>query len=110
MVQATLESMKWISLLEKEFTNGRMAKVTKVSGSTDSLRVKGSRNSQMAQYLMECGRKDYREDWEYASIPTEAATMVIGKMASHMEWVRKFLRMGPLSTVDGSKAKLEALV
>ena len=87
-----------------------MAKVTKVSGSTDSLRVKGSRNSQMAQYLMECGRKDYREDWEYASIPTEAATMVIGKMASHMEWVRKFLRMGPLSTVDGLKAKLEALV
>jgi hypothetical protein len=52
--------MKTISLLARESTNGKTVKATKVSGVMEYFMVKESRDFQMVQYLMACGKMGYR--------------------------------------------------
>ena len=88
-------------------TAGKMAKVMKVNGKTGFSKEKGSNIFQTELFSTECGRTDCRQELEFASTPTGAATMETGKRVNHMVSARKRYPMEPPLTDSGSKGKHE---
>lgn len=107
-VASTRGNMRTTNRKEMEPTAGKTAKVMKVSGKTEFSKEKGSSIFQTELFSTVCGRTDCRQGSEFASTPTEAATMETGKRVNHMASARKRYPMEPPLTDSGSKGKLEA--
>ena len=81
---STRVNMIMTSPKETEPTAGKTARAMKVNGKTEFSKEKASSTFQMERCLMECGRMDCRQAWEFANTPMGAVTMEIGRRASHM--------------------------